>query len=142
MGGLEERSFLLQSATLSVIVGVCMNLSRVLSVAFYPILCLSAIGAEFSGDEDFDAAWRSEMWECGPTYPKTTTDRERWPSYLPKRPTKNIGSRAGALDSFGNPISKGTPIGMTVCYLPLTGGSTTIQWKRRRRDAASPCDSH
>ena len=28
----------------------------------------------------------------------------------------------GALDLFGNPIPEGTPIGKTVCYLPLADG--------------------
>jgi len=31
----------------------------------------------------------------------------------------------GALNLFGNPIPKDTPIGKTLCYLPLTDGVET-----------------
>ena len=34
--------------------------------------------------------------------------------------------RAGTLDLFGNPAKQGTPIGKTVCYLPLTAGATEL----------------
>ncbi len=33
---------------------------------------------------------------------------------------------AGALDLFGNPLVEGTPIGKTVCYLPLAAGATGL----------------
>lgn len=33
---------------------------------------------------------------------------------------------AGALDLFGNPLAERTPIGKTVCYLPLPAGATGL----------------
>lgn len=33
---------------------------------------------------------------------------------------------AGALDLFGNPLAEGTPIGKTVCYLPLATGASGL----------------
>ncbi len=33
---------------------------------------------------------------------------------------------AGALDLFGNPLAEGTPIGKTVCYLPLPAGASGL----------------
>ncbi len=58
-----------------------MSFSRILSVAPLPLLCLSTIGAEFSGDEDFDAAWRPDRWvfSNGPEFPGAEGSFERSP---------------------------------------------------------------
>ena len=58
-----------------------MSLSHILPVALVPLLGLSALGAEFSGDEDFDATWRPESWvfSNGPEFPGAAGSFERSP---------------------------------------------------------------
>ena len=56
-------------------------LSLAVSAVLLPLLCLSAIGGDFSGDEDFDAAWRPERWvfSSGPEFPGAKGSFERSP---------------------------------------------------------------
>ncbi len=58
-----------------------MSQPRLLSVAFLSFFCLSASGAEFSGDADFDATWRPERWvfSNGPEFPGAKGSFERSP---------------------------------------------------------------
>jgi len=55
--------------------------SLVSSAVLLPLLCLTAIGADFSGDEDFDATWRPQRWvfSNGPEFPGAEGGFERSP---------------------------------------------------------------
>ncbi len=58
-----------------------MSQPRLLSVALLSFFCLSASGAEFSGDVDFDATWPPERWvfSNGPEFPGAKGSFERSP---------------------------------------------------------------